>query len=151
MSYEEIIEGFRTLTASDFDYGNVDARGWERLDELTNELLTIPNAQAAIPELFDVMERLPDSELGSPGSLVHTLEKLPGYEQELVRSVRRRPAILSVWMINRILNTELSADQRKMYMELLNEAASHSNAPETVRDDARSFIEFQTKKCNSNH
>src|SRR4051812_22930871 len=116
MRYEEIIEGFRALTASDFDYGNVDARGWERLDELTNELLTMPNAQAAIPELFDVMERLPDSELGSTGSLVHTLEKLPGYEQELVRSVRRRPAILSVWMINRILNAKLSDDQRRMYI-----------------------------------
>ena len=39
-----------------------------------------------------VMERLPDVDLGSPGPLVHTLERLHGYENELMRSVRRQPS-----------------------------------------------------------
>ena len=33
-----------------------------------------------------------DVDLGSPGPLVHTLERLHGYEDELMRSVRRQPS-----------------------------------------------------------
>jgi hypothetical protein len=129
MTYEEIIAGFRALQASDFDYMNVDARGLELLAELTDALMSAPGAERAIPELFGVMERLPAADLGSPGPLVHTLERLDRYEDELVRSVRRQPSLLSVWMVNRILNTNLSDDARQSYMFLLSEALTHPNAP----------------------
>ena len=66
MNYEDIIAGFRSLQASDFDYNTVDSRGWERLAELTDALLSGDGAEKAIPELFSVMERLPDADLGSP-------------------------------------------------------------------------------------
>jgi hypothetical protein len=97
MEYDDIIAGFRAITATDFDYKNVDARGFERLTELTDSLMIIPAGlrEKAIPEMFDIMERLPDADLGSPGPLVHTLEALPRYEDELVRSVRPT-AILSI-------------------------------------------------------
>lgn len=146
MKYEEIVAGFRALQASDFDSMNVDARGLERLAELTHALMNVPDKEKAIPELFSVMERLPDADLGSPGPLVHTLERLHGYEGELVRSVRRQPSLLSVWMVNRILNTNLSDEARRSYIALLNEALAHPNAPETVREELRSFIEQQTRK-----
>jgi hypothetical protein len=148
MTYEEIIAGFRALQASDFDFKNINARGWERLKELTDALTSIPDAEKAIPEMFSVMERLPDVDLGSPGPLVHTMERWRGgYEHELVNSVRRRPSTLSVWMVNRILNTDLPDDTRRSYMSLLNEAATHPTASETVREDARRFIEFQMRNA----
>jgi hypothetical protein len=95
------------------------------------------------------MERRPDVDLGSPGPLVHTLERLHGYEDELMRSVRRQPSLLSVWMVNRMLNTNLSQDARHSYMALLNEAFSHPHASKTVREDVRGFIELQTGKTQS--
>jgi hypothetical protein len=146
VKYEQIVSGFRALQNSDFDDMNVDARGLERLAELTDALMSVPDREQAIPELFSVMERLPDADLGSPGPLVHTLERLHGYEGELVRSVRRQPSLLSVWMVNRILNTNLSDDARSSYMALLNEALAHPNAPETVGEDVRRFIKRQTRK-----
>ena len=148
MTYEEITAGFRALQASDFDYKNINARGWERLAELTDALMTVPDAEKAIPEMFSVMERLPDADLGSPGPLVHTMERWRGgYEHELVDSVRRCPSILSVWMVNRILNTDLPDDTRRSYMSLLNEVATHTTAPEPVREDARRFVDFQMRKA----
>ena|SRR5579859_5613478 len=149
MKYEEIIAGFRTLHARDFDCMNVNARGWEQLAALTDALMSAAGPEKAIPELFGVMERLPDADLGSPGPLVHTLERLHGYENELVRSVRRQPSLLSVWMVNRILNTNLSENVRQSYMALLNEALGHPNASESVREDVRGFIEFQMRKTIS--
>jgi hypothetical protein len=68
------------------------------------------------------------------------------YEHELVRSVRRCPSLLSVWMVNRILNTDLPNDRRQSYVALLDEAVVHSGAPETVREDARHFLELQMRK-----
>jgi hypothetical protein len=143
VKYEQIISGFRALQNSDFDDMNVDARGRERLRELTDALMIVPEPDKAIPELFGVMERLSATDLGSPGPLVHTLERLHGYEGELVRSVRRQPSLLSVWMVNRILNTNLADDARRSYIALLNEALAHPNTPETVREDVRRFIERQ--------
>ena len=146
MDYQEIIAGLSSLQASDFDYANTDARGWEKLSQLTGALMSSQGPERAIPELFSVMERLPDADLGTPGPLVHTLEQLQGYEKELVRSVGRRPSQLSVWMVNRILNTELSDDDRRTYMSLLAGAAANPNALKSVRDDARNFIKFQRHK-----
>jgi hypothetical protein len=147
MTHEEIIAGLRMLGPSDFDYDNVEARGWERLSELTDALLALPDGrEAAIPELFSVMERMPDADLGSPGPPVHTLEKLTGYEHELIRSVSRCPSLLSVWMVNRILNTDLATDVRQSYMLLLSEAATRSDVAKSIQDDAREFLEFQERK-----
>jgi hypothetical protein len=148
MTYEEIVAGFRALQASDFDYANINARGPERLVELTDALKSVREPEKAIPEMFSVMERLPDADLGSPGPLVHTMERWRGgYEHELVSSVHRCPSMLSVWMVNRILNTDLPDDTRRTYMSLLNEAATHPSASEDVRESAREFIEFQTRKA----
>jgi len=148
MTYEEIITGLRTLNRSDFDYNNSDAQGGERLSELTDALMATPggSSEAAIQELFSVMERMPDADLGSPGPLVHTLEKLKGYEQELILSVRRCPSLLSVWMVNRILNTDLSSDVRQSYMSLLREAATRSDLPKAIRNDAYHFVELQERR-----
>ena len=147
MTYEEIVAGFKALQESDFDYANVHVRGPERLAELTEPLKALPGAEKAIPEMFAVMERLRDADLGSPGPLVHTIERWRGrYENELVNPVRRCPSMLSVWMVNRILNTGLPDDTRREYMSLLHDATIHPKASEDVRQSAREFIEFQVGK-----
>jgi len=146
MEYDEIIAGFQALKAPDFDPMNINARGLERLPELTDALMSVPRPERAIPELFRVMERMPDTDLGSPGPLVHTLEALNGYEIELIHSVRRSPSLLSVWMLNRILNTDMPTDIRRSYMSLLKEAADRPDVPKAVRDDAHDFFDLQTRK-----
>src|SRR3954471_11325843 len=143
MTYEEIVMGLRSLQERDFDLNNTDAFGNERLYELTQGLLNLHSPERSIPALFAVMERMPDADLGSPGPLVHTLERLRGYELELANSIRRCPSLLSVWMLNRILNTHLPNELRQMYMALLHEAADHPIAPADVRDEAHGFIRFQ--------
>src|SRR6185312_15617487 len=97
-------------SASDFDLNDVNSDGMERLEELTSAVRIMPSPERAVPEMFRVMERMPDVELGSPGPLVHTLEGIPGYERHLADSVRRQPSLLSVWMVNRILNSPIAED-----------------------------------------
>ena len=143
MTYEQIVAGFRSLEASDFDLSNVNAQGRERLYELTDAVMTLPSPEKTMSEMFALMERLPESDLGSPGPLVHTLETFPRYEDELLKSVRRRPTVLSVWMINRILNTDLAGDVRSDLLAVLREAEVHPEATSEVREQARDFIKVQ--------
>jgi hypothetical protein len=138
MTCEEVIAGLRALKAEDFaDYVP------EQLDQLTDAVMELPSPEQAIPELFAVMERFPDSDLGSPGPLVHTLERM-NYTDELVASMRRHPTSLAIWMVNRILNTALPPERRHFFLDLLASVAEHPEANESARDDALHFIEFQT-------
>jgi len=139
-----LVSEFRGFTAADFDYMK-GATGPERLYTLCKEVEALPDPTVVFPEFFALIERLSDSELGTPGPLVHTMESHIGsYEELLAASLRRRPADLTVWMVNRILNGG-PADPT-YWMDLLAMAAEHPSANEVVREQALHFIEFQKKQ-----
>ena len=109
--------------------------------------MALPQPERAIRPMFDLMERLPASVLGSPGPLVHALEKMEGhYEAELAESIRRKPTTLSVWMVNRLLNVTSKPRQREFYLELLRLVIEHPEASETEQDQAERFIEHQANR-----
>lgn len=144
-TFDQILAGLATLKAEDFDYHTPGIDGPDRLYELTEELMTLPQPERGAPALFDVMERMPDADLGSPGPLVHTLERMRGhYERELVESINRRPSPLAIWMVNRILNVTRVPEQRQFYMDLLRLVAEQPAGPESARHDAQDFIAYQS-------
>ena len=138
----EITGDFDSLTAGDFDEWNLAATGSKRLRELCDELLAINDAAACAPILIGVMERLDDSRLGTPGPLVHTLEKWHGsYESLLAESLRRKPSPLTVWMVNRILNTD--PPDAANWIALLQGVALHPAASEETKRQAAHFLDYQ--------
>jgi hypothetical protein len=144
-SFDEIEAALNALTPNDFDNAYANADGIDQLYTLTNELMVLPEPERAIPVMFRVIENLADSDLGSPGPLVHTLERMRGrYEDELVASIKRKPTCLSIWMVNRLLNVVQTSEQRQAYLTLLGLAAKHHAASEQARQDAQSFIDYQT-------
>lgn len=143
-TFEQILDAFAALQPSDFDN---EAAGVCKLNELTDELMTLPQPERAIPAMFGVMERMPDVEMGTPGPLVHTLEQMRGsYERELVESIKRRPTHLAIWMVNRILNITRAPEQRQFYMDLIRFAGKHPAATEYERHVAQHFIEHQNQR-----
>src|SRR5258708_16431547 len=96
-SLETIACDLNALTAEEFDHRKPTDRGIERLQGICEDVLSLPVPSEAFPEFFRLMERLSDSELGPPGSLVHTMEKhVGGYEDLLAASVPRKPTTLTV-------------------------------------------------------
>jgi len=139
-----IICQFGDLTQRDFDYGIAGARGLDRLNEICAAVEGLPSPSLAFPAMFELMERLSESDLGTPGPLVHTMESHIGsYEDLLEQSVRKKPVDLSVWMVNRILNAKCD---RSRWMGVLHTAADHSGASDVVRGQAQHFIEVQNAK-----
>jgi len=142
MTCDEIISGLRGLRDEDFgDYVP------QKLYDITEAVPKLSSPELVVPELFAVMERFPDAELGTPGPLVHTLESLD-YTRELVASIRRRPTPHGVWMVNRILNSDLAETDRQFYLDLLTSVTAHPHATESARDQAQSFIEFQASRLH---
>jgi len=142
-TFDQILAELADLKASDFDN---EYAGLEKLHGLTDDLMALPQPERAIPAMFGVMERMPDVEMGTPSPLVHTLEQMRGrYESDLVESIKWQPAGLSVWMVNRILNATRDLEQRQFYMDLLRFAAEHPKAPESIRHEAKRFIQHQSR------
>ncbi len=56
--FENVVSEFDRLTAADFDPRNPQARGWERLDDLCEELRSADTPWRAVPILLRTLERL---------------------------------------------------------------------------------------------
>ena len=128
-----------------FEPSEVDRDNAIRLYDVFERVRDLPNRHALIPAIFALMERLPGTVLGTPGPLVHELERMGGYEVQLRESVFRQPSFLSVWMVNRILNVENDKATRESWIHLLEIAAAHPRAPHSVRENAAAFIHRQRR------
>lgn len=144
-SIDDIALDFDVLSERDFDYNNIDANGWETADRLCQELRAVGDADLGVPILLRTLERLDGVDLGTPGPLVHTLESWRGvYEPHLADSVRRNPTPLTVWMVNRILNSKPS--DSFAWIETLRDVAENAAASEEARTVAREFLELHSAR-----
>lgn len=133
-----IIADFRTISAESIETGE----GINQIYALSEEVEGLDDPTQAFPVFFELMERLPDSDLGSPGELVHTMERHIGsYEDLLEESVRRSPTFLTVWMVNRILNAP-SAD-RDRWLPVLRSVETNADATDRIKLKVRMFLEHQ--------
>jgi hypothetical protein len=115
---------------------------WRRLDDLLGELWAAGAAGRHVADLLAVLERFPEDDgAGVLWSVVHGVESLPGYEPELVRSVRRGPSMLGVTMVGRLLNSGASEVSGVPLVGLLREIAASPAAPESVRSDAADWAQ----------
>ena len=82
-----------------------------RLRKIVDGLRELPRRLEAVPAIFALIERFPNADLGSPGPLVHELESTGDYQQELRSSLRRLPTVLTLWIVNRILNSRRASEE----------------------------------------
>jgi len=122
-----------------------------RLYPMTEGFKELADRERVVPAMFALMERFPDAYLGTPGPLVHSIESLgvERYESQLVESVRRQPSELSVWMVNRIINTNLPPQHRHELLDLMRSVPEHPKVTPRVSELARGFLEHQAKRAAS--
>jgi hypothetical protein len=138
------------LQPYDFNNWNTSATGMERLYALLPELIRVSPRSDAILTILKLIERLSDTpdlgdcQLGTPGPMVHGLEQLPGYEPQLIESVARFPTPLTVWMVNRIMNTLERNDARWIrLLDVLRRAAAATNSALGAPEQAKDFARYQ--------
>jgi hypothetical protein len=114
---------------------------WLRLEALLTELWQAGSAQAAIPELLGVFERFPDEDAhGLFWSILHGLESLQGYKEELMMSVRRMPSEMGVLMLGRLLNSDCVDIKGVPICDLLRGAIARPDAGAEAKATASDFL-----------
>jgi hypothetical protein len=85
-----------------------------RLSKITDQLIGTEQILAATPAMLRVFERFPHAPLGSPGPLVHCVEKagLDRFLPMLLESFRSRPNRMTLWMLERCLRSAPSTQAR---------------------------------------
>jgi hypothetical protein len=94
---KEIVESLRRFEPS--PDGN-----WSEFIELLDALWKTNYPQEGYKTLFDLLVKFDSDYVECQWSVVHGMEYSGGYETELVESLRKKPAHLTLVMLSRIIN-----------------------------------------------
>lgn len=94
----------------------------------------------AVTPLLELMERHPMDDFGMPGAIVHFVERFykNGYEELLIESVKRRPTMHTVWMLNRVMN---GSENKNDYFEIMKEVTERSDVEEEIKNSVSEFMD----------
>ena len=97
----------------------------------------------SVMPILRFMEKHPQLDYGLPGPLVHFIEEFyqKGYEEMLIESVGRKPTMLTVWMLNRVLNGTKEPTKRQALVLAMKQAASNPKADKATIERIQGFLE----------
>lgn len=96
---------------------------------------------------FRLFERFPEDDgYESFWAIVHGIETVPGSEELIVESVRRRPSRFPVQMLNRLLNAGKAHIGDVGLLGLLEKVAADPACVPSVREDAQEFVAYQRSR-----
>lgn len=120
-----------------------------QLYNLTDMIDNEKDISQTYESIFYFIENNPDADIGSPGPLIHLIEKFyPEYLPRLIQSLKTKPTNNTVYLLNRILNSSLPIEKREEYLLILVNVVNNKSIDQLVRDEAKEFYEYQTNKCN---
>lgn len=133
------------------------------MDELLDELEAVPKGddfQYALDDLTTAwkargvnldgveailafIERHPDLDYGSPGSLVHFAEEFyrKGYEAALLASFTRQATSPTAWMLNRIINGTKDAAELETYIQAFEKAETDPATDPATRAEVTHYLD----------
>ena len=128
-------------TIDDSNISDLDAL-CEDIIELNNEGWDIA---ILMDPLFRILEENSDFDFGMPGQIVHTLEKhyKKGLEEELFKSLNRKPTFYTLWMLNRIINGTSDTKEKEGYMEML-KSILKMEIPDYLKKQAQHLIDLHS-------
>ncbi len=119
---------------------------WDELDSLIEEA-SEHSGDKVVKSLLSLFERFPTHDgYGVFWSIIHTLEAIGGYENELVNSIARQPHELSVLMLNRLINGGYKEIEGKPIINVLKEIANNESLSNEIREEANGFVEYQANR-----
>lgn len=128
---EELIEEMeKSIESDDFELVMEDCMQKVEMEDIGAE---------AITPLLKFMERHPLADFGMPGAIVHYVERFykNGYEELLMKSIKRRPTMHTVWMLNRIIN---GSEEAEKYIDLMREVINRPDVHEDIKKSAENFL-----------
>ena len=115
---------------------------WIQLDQYLDELWSKGNPSSlAYETLFRVFERYPDQDgAGIFWSIVHGLEHLGNYENELFNSLGRQPSDMGLIMLKRLENPGHETINGQPINQLYKKILDHPKTTDEVKSQVAGFI-----------
>jgi hypothetical protein len=114
----------------------------ERLDEIVGRLAGAEQIKGATPAMLRVFERFPHTLLGSPGPLVHCVERIEieTFLPMVLESFKTHPCRMTLWMIDRCLRSGVTT---QMHLSILSTLREIRRVPHAVdlHDDIDELLE----------
>jgi hypothetical protein len=135
MPNEEISEQLLRIVSAD-DFGNSSA-------ESTDAWSAAAVGAESIDAVLEFMEAHPNLDYGVPGALVHFVEDFhqKGYEEKLLNSINRSSTILTVGMLNRVINGAQEPDKKAILVSTMKHAAGNPKTDRQTLDCVNGFLE----------
>jgi len=113
-------------------------------DDLVSALEPRSDKESFIEPVFLLLEKYPLADWGMPGALAQFLESFDTETEErfLLCSLERQPTMLTVFMLNRLIN----ADGKPEYLSAMSRIADNTKIAADISKSARDFVEYQEKK-----
>lgn len=127
----------------------IDDSNISDLDALCEDIIELNNegwdTAILMDPLFRILEKNSDFDFGMPGQIVYALEKhyKKGLEEELFKSLNRKPTFYTLWMLNRILNGTSDAKEKECYMEML-KSILQMEIPDYLKKQAQHLIDLHS-------
>lgn len=127
----------------------IDDSNISDLDALCEDIIELNNegwdTAILMDPLFRILEENSDFDFGMPGQIVHTLEKhyKKGLEEELFKSLNRKPTFYTLWMLNRIINGTSDPKEKEGYMEML-KSILKMEIPDYLKKQAQHLIDLHS-------
>lgn len=112
-------------------------------DKIIRSLIKNRPGVDSVGSILRFMENHPGIEYGMPGSLVHFVERFykKGYEELLLKSVKRKPTMHTIWMLNRIINDIVDADVLQKMYGVMSQASCNKEASVEARKLAKELCD----------
>jgi hypothetical protein len=125
----------------------ISSEDFYETEEVLEKIIRDDESVEYVEAILKYMEENPYIDYGMPGPVVHYMEKYykKGYEKLLYESLSNKPTPHTVWMLNRLIN-DPSLPEKEEYMSLLCKISDDDSIDESVRNDAKHFLDYQNNK-----
>ncbi|MDN3657058.1 hypothetical protein QWZ08_15520 [Ferruginibacter paludis] len=145
MSIYQIIEKLNNFIP--FSEDNAANSNEIPLDDILSDLEKEKDFELAFDPIFNLLEKYPTTDFGSPGPIVHTIEKFIGYyESHLFESLNRKPTPLTILMLNRIINGEKNIIIKQNLIDRLQAYLDHPSINTQTAEVIKGFVDYQNKR-----
>lgn len=111
--------------------------------EICDELDKLDSKYDIIEPILELIERSPNIDFGGPGPLGSFMETYykNGYEELLIKSIKRKPTEYTLLLLHRIINDKQNPNH-KIYIDLMKTISENTEYTDDIIQSAKNSLTF---------
>lgn len=129
------------------DWWSDESEFWVLQYDIVDKMKAEKIEKESVEPILQLMEKYPLVEFGTPGALTHFIESFAKedfewYENLIVQSVKRKPTVHTVWLLNRVINVS-TEEVKEEYIQIMKDVYNNENIHKEIKAVSKNFLENQ--------